>query len=298
MTITSPSTLFCSKEDLNKAIDLLSRYKKGEIDPDSVSDDSLWRAKQIKDSMMHPQTGKIIPAPLRLSAFMPANVVICFGLMLPNPSMPTLIFWQWVNQSYNLLLNHANRNASNSLSNSQIALAYSVAVGSSCSLAVGLTQLVKRGYIPGMFRHVVPYTAVASAGVANVLVMRYNEISQGVMVQDKYGEDLGVSQKAGFMGVSLTAVSRAVWSVPALVVPPVMTGVLKKISPAFRRTKVLHVPFELLSIAVSITFGVPFAIALFKSDMEVEVDKLEDKFRSMKDSHGDPVEKVYFHKGM
>ena len=49
---------------------------------------------------------------------------------------------------------------------------------------------------------------------------------------------------------------------------------------------------------MSITFGVPFAIALFKSDMEVEVDKLEDKFRSMKDSHGDPVEKVYFHKGM
>ena len=63
-----------------------------------------------------------------------------------------------------------------------------------------------------------PYTAVASAGVANVFVMRLNEVQQGVAVMDEDGNKLGISKKAGMLGVSLSAVSRAVWSIPCLVV--------------------------------------------------------------------------------
>ena len=297
MTITSPSTLLCTKDDLAKALVLIDRYKNGHVHPDEVTEKKLWRAKQIKDSMLHPQTGEVIPAPFRLSAFMPTNVIICYGMMLPNASLPVLLFWQWMNQSYNLLVNHANRNASNPMSNSQIGLAYAVAVTASSSIAVGLSQLVKRGIVPSMFRHVVPYTAVASAGMANVFVMRYNEISEGVMVQDEHGKDMGVSQIAGKMGVSLSAVSRAVWSIPALVIPPITMALLKR-NAKFAGMKRIHLPLELLTIGVSITFGVPFAIALFKSDMEVEVDKLEARFQGMTDSQGHPLDKIYFHKGM
>lgn len=38
--------------------------------------------------------------------------------------MASQLFWQWFNQSYNVGVNHANRNASNQMSNSQIMLAY------------------------------------------------------------------------------------------------------------------------------------------------------------------------------
>jgi hypothetical protein len=59
-----------------------------------------------------------------------------------------MVFWQWINQSYNLVVNHANRNTSNVMSTSQIGAAYAIAVGASCSVAVGMSQAVKRGIFP------------------------------------------------------------------------------------------------------------------------------------------------------
>jgi tricarboxylate carrier len=266
--------------------------------PAHVTEAQLWRAQQIRDSMQHPQTGEVIPAIARMSAFMPVNIVLCYGLLLPQVSVASTVFWQWLNQSYNLLVNHANRNASNEMSLKQMGLAYGAAVGASCSIAVGMGQLVKRGLVPRALSHVVPYTAVASAGVVNVFVMRANEISEGVTVSGADGTPLGVSKKAGLLGVSLSGVSRAVWSIPALVIPPLVMGGLKAASPAFARTKVLHVPMELLSIGLSLMFGVPFAISLFKSTMEVPVHRLEKEFHNLTDKDGLPIKTVFFHKGL
>lgn len=229
---------------------------------------------------------------------MPVNILLCYGLLLPQTSIATTVFWQWLNQSYNLVVNHANRNASNEMSLQQMGMAYGAAVGASCSIAVGMGQLVKRGLVPKALSHVVPYTAVASAGVVNVFVMRANEVSEGVTVSSADGTALGVSKKAGLLGVSLSAVSRAVWSIPALVIPPLVMGGLKAASPAFARTKVLHVPMELLSIGVSLAFGVPFAISLFQSTMEVPVHKLESQFHNLTDKDGLPIKTVFFHKGL
>ena len=106
---------------------------------------------------MHPQTGEVIPVLFRMSAFMPVNVIMCWGLLIPNASIPVTLFWQWLNQSYNLAVNYANRNASNSLSNTQIGVAYGVAVTASCSIAVGLGQLVKKGVVPRALSHVVSF---------------------------------------------------------------------------------------------------------------------------------------------
>jgi tricarboxylate carrier len=297
MRITSPSTLLCTRQDLSTAKTLLAAYRDGSIAP-TVTEAQLWRAQQIRDSMEHPQTGQVIPAFARMSAFMPVNIILCYGLLLPQASVATTMFWQWLNQSYNLVVNHANRNATNAMSVSQMALAYGTAVTASCSIAVGLGQLVKRGVFPKSVASMVPYTAVASAGVANVFVMRWNEVSEGVVVKDKSGRELGVSQRAGLIGVSLSAVSRAVWSIPALVIPPVVMNTLKSRSPAFARTKVLHIPMELLSIAVSLTFGVPFAISLFQSNMEVSVDRLESKFQGLRYDNGEPIKTVFFNKGL
>ena len=52
--------------------------------PAHVTEAQLWRAQQIRDSMQHPQTGEVIPAIARMSAFMPVNIVLCYGLLLPQ----------------------------------------------------------------------------------------------------------------------------------------------------------------------------------------------------------------------
>lgn len=39
------------------------------------------------------------------------NVFQVVGLLLPNPTTASTIFWQWLNQSHNACVNYANRNA-------------------------------------------------------------------------------------------------------------------------------------------------------------------------------------------
>lgn len=36
-----------------------------------------------------------------MSAFVPTNLLIVGGMLMPNPSLKGVIFWQWANQSLN-----------------------------------------------------------------------------------------------------------------------------------------------------------------------------------------------------
>ena len=206
------------------------------------------------------------------------------------------IFWQWVNQSYNLGVNYANRNASNKLSTKQLLTAYGSAVVASCSVALGLSECVKRGIFPRFVARFVPFTAVSSAGALNVFVMRWNEVSNGVQVYDENDKRLGVSKKAGLLGVSLTALSRVVWNFPALGIPPVVLSLVTK--KGWVTSSYGKIAVQLGAIGLSLHFGVPFAIAMFKPDLEVPVEKLEEEFQNMKDENGEPIKSVFFHKGL
>ena len=53
------------------------------------------------DSTLHPDTGLPVPLPFRMSAFVPTNLIIIAGMLMPNPSLKSVIFWQWANQSLN-----------------------------------------------------------------------------------------------------------------------------------------------------------------------------------------------------
>lgn len=46
-------------------------------------------------------TGEAVPLPFRLSAFVPTNLLIVGGMLMPNPTLKSVIFWQWANQSLN-----------------------------------------------------------------------------------------------------------------------------------------------------------------------------------------------------
>lgn len=298
LDVTDPRTLLVSEDELSRALTMIQDYRSGRRD---FMEEDLWRAKKIKDAIVHGDTGEKIFAPFRLSAFVPMNIVICAAMLMPNPSMASQLFWQWFNQSYNVGVNHANRNASNQMSNSQIMLAYGGAVAVSCSLAAGLSQLVKKApslspALRATLSRFVPFTAVATAGVVNVFLMRKNEMTEGIAVQDKDGNVVGKSQRAGLFALTQTSISRCLTTAMVMAVPPIiMAGAEKTL---LKRYPKLHWPVNLGVITGMLFAALPIAIAVFPQNCSVSAKLLEPQFHNLKDAKGNPIDTLSYNKGL
>ena len=66
----------------------------------------------------------------------------------------------------------------------------------------------------------IPFTAVSSAGFANIVVMRYNETLEGVNVMDSEGNVYGKSKKAGLLGVGMCGMTRVCMPICYLILTP------------------------------------------------------------------------------
>ena len=93
---------------------------------------------------------------------------------------------QLVNQTYNAGMNYGNRNASTTYTNGDLIRGYSGAVATSMSIAlISRTLLAKRlASISGarliLASVCLNYFAAAFAGVANVCLMRFKELKEGI----------------------------------------------------------------------------------------------------------------------
>ncbi|VDN20461.1 unnamed protein product [Gongylonema pulchrum] len=177
----------------------LGQYEAGKAG--AVSNKELWEAQKIKSAICHPDTGQKIFPPFRMSGFVPFGWITVTGMLLPNPSWPSLLFWQWLNQTHNALVNYSNRNATQDQPLSRYVTAYCVAVSSACSIAAGLTYLIKRAnHLDPMKRMIiqrfVPLPATSLASGLNVLCMRWNEIGSGIDVYDSNRRVVGTSKIA------------------------------------------------------------------------------------------------------
>eukprot|EP01114_Cavostelium_apophysatum_P014078 TRINITY_DN3556_c0_g1_i1.p1 TRINITY_DN3556_c0_g1~~TRINITY_DN3556_c0_g1_i1.p1 ORF type:complete len:350 (-),score=42.55 TRINITY_DN3556_c0_g1_i1:9-1013(-) len=303
MDVTDVRTIFTSDKKLHDALELLDEYKKRGSPPVTEQEaENLWDAKKLRDAIVHPDTGKQIPLPVRFSFFVPSNVLITAGMLLPNPSIASVVFWQWINQSYNIALNHANRNASNEMSTETIAKTYASAVAISCGVAVGLGQAAKRvtGISPAarsILLKSVPFVAVSTAGVANVFMMRWNEAKEGISVRDAEGNDLGKSKQAGFNALTQVATSRVLTALPVLTFPQIIMSGLERTS-FVKRYPVVVTPLNLAVIAGILWTALPVAIAAFPQKVAISPQKLEPQFHNLKDKNGKPIEVVYYNKGL
>lgn len=80
--VTDMRTLFTSKKQLEEAKALIEKYEKGQVQLGvDVAMNEIWKAKKICNAMIHPDTGEVIPAPFRFSAFLPANLFIVAGML-------------------------------------------------------------------------------------------------------------------------------------------------------------------------------------------------------------------------
>jgi tricarboxylate carrier len=291
--------LLNTTEDISVARELISNYKNG----NGSMTPELWRAKRVLDSTLHPDTGTPVLLPFRMSSYVLSNLVVTVGMLTPNLGTAGTLFWQIANQSLNVAVNTANANKSHPLSTTQLITNYFLAVGGSCSVALGLNSIVPRlkNVSPStkvILGRLVPFAAVVSAGLVNVFLMRSEEIRKGISVYDvNSNKELGNSRTAAKYAVTETALSRVINAAPIMVLPALalvrlQRGVLRG------KSKFVETMANLGLITVTSFAVLPFALAVFPQKRTLDVKKLEDKFRDLKDENGKPINEVWFNRGM
>lgn len=214
-----------------------------------------------------------------------------------------------------MAINNANANKSTPLSVSKITQSYFLAVGASCSVALGLNALVPRlkrvsPATKTILTRLVPFAAVATAGALNVFLMRGEEIRQGIDVYPVLSESdkarlaeegksessvasLGKSRKAATLAVSETALSRVLNSSPIMVIPPLILVRLQK-QEWLKKNPRLTLPINLGLILGTSLFALPLALAAFPQRQSVDALSLEEVFWEK----GGETGKVVFNRGI
>ncbi|CUS20352.1 LAQU0S01e04698g1_1 [Lachancea quebecensis] len=297
--IADPFMLLTTENDLQKARDVVSAYRRGEL---KQTTPEFWHAKKQLDSTVHPDTGETVLLPFRMSCCVLSNLVVTAGMLTPGLGTAGTIFWQWTNQSLNVAINSANANKSHPMSMQQLITNYTMAVTASCGVAVGLNKIVPRltkisANTRLILGRLVPFAAVVSAGIVNVFLMRGDEIRKGISVYDKNGDEVGKSKKAAFLAVGETALSRVINATPIMVIPPLLLVRLQRNVLKGKSLGIQTLANLGLILGTSVA-ALPFALAVFPQYQGIDVHKLEKDLAGKKDKDGESVDKVYFNRGI
>lgn len=312
--ISDPRTLFTSSANLEHAKNLVTSYKQGKL-PSMTPE--LWHAKKTIDSTLHPDTGEPVFLPFRMSSFVLCNLVVTAGMLTPGLSTAGTVAWQVANQSLNVGINASNANKSTPLSMSSLAKSYFLAVGASCSVALGLNALVPRmkRLSPSartLLSRLVPFAAVATAGILNVFLMRADEITNGIDIypvsrtpppqpagdtpwkydnsdQESTPQSLGKSKRAATLAVAETAFSRVMNATPIMVLPPLVLIRLQRSDWLKHRPRML-LPLNLGLILGTSIFALPLALGVFPQRQRIAVSRLEEEFWDKAGGQGAEVE--------
>ena len=105
-------------------------------------------------------------------------------------------------------MNYGNRNATSTYTSEDILKSYSVAVGSSIVVALGIRKLLS-GYTRNakgaqliVYNSISSFFACSTAGYLNAYFMRRTELEKGIDVMDSEGTILGKSKVAAGKAVS------------------------------------------------------------------------------------------------
>ncbi|XP_015754769.1 PREDICTED: sideroflexin-5-like [Acropora digitifera] len=269
LDVTDPRTLFVGEKKLQDSISLLTQFKNGTL-PHGTTDQKLWEARKVKEAIIHPDTGKKIFMPFRMSGYVPFGTVTVLGMLLPAPSFPTVIFWQWMNQSHNAAVNYSNRNAS--------------------KVSINVQELVMEVGIGNRFLFF--FFTLATANICNVVLMRNHELFTGIEVKDRNGNVVGTSKIAAQKAVFETTLTRVFLPLPALVIPPLVMQFLERTKFLMKRPR-LHFPVQVLVCVASFGFGLPLAIALFPQISKVSPSTLEPEIQKNTEETT-----LYYNKGL
>uniref|UniRef100_A0A8C4NBZ4 Sidoreflexin n=1 Tax=Eptatretus burgeri TaxID=7764 RepID=A0A8C4NBZ4_EPTBU len=293
--ITDMRTVLLPNSALDEAKQLVTQSRLGIVPPGTTREQQHY-AKKLYDSAFHPDSGERMNILGRMSFQVPGGMAITGAMLQFYRTVPAVVFWQWVNQSFNALVNYTNRNAASPITGKQIGIAYITATTAALVTALGLNLYTKKA--PTLVARWVPFGAVAAANCVNIPMMRQQEIANGIKVTTKEGKELGYSQKAAIKGISQVIMSRVTMAAPGMIILPIIMEHLEKYR-FMQRIKVLHAPIQITLVGCFLTFMVPAACALFPQTCSMPVSSLEPRLRQVvQERYGDTVSSVYFNKGL
>ena len=240
----------------------------------------MLKKKTIVESFIHPDTGKPIFWPMRMSSLVPINLPIVFGIIMTRQTPLNTAFWQWLNQTYNAGMNYGNRNASSPNTINDLIVGYSLAVTSSIGVSLGLKKLSYNltknlhGGTAILAHSVISYLAVATASFLNSYCMRRGEMKKGIKIYDELGEEMGISKISAKKAVLQTASSRIVLSFPIFMIPGIGMAALDRLG-MIPRSRALRIAVELSLIGFSLWIALPLSVALFPQKGEISSNQLE-----------------------
>ncbi|XP_055107709.1 sideroflexin-3 isoform X7 [Symphalangus syndactylus] len=208
---------------------------------------------------------------------------------------PTVVFWQWVNQSFNAIVNYSNRSGDTPITVRQLGTAYVSATTGAVATALGLKSLTK--HLPPLVGRFVPFAAVAAANCINIPLMRQRELQVGIPVADEAGQRLGYSVTAAKQGIFQVVISRICMAIPAMAIPPLIMDTLEK-KDFLKRRPWLGAPLQVGLVGFCLVFATPLCCALFPQKSSIHVSKLEPELRAQIHEQNPSVEVVYYNKGL
>ncbi|KAL2720395.1 sideroflexin-2 [Vespula squamosa] len=225
-------------------------------------------------------------------SLVPGGMAVTGAMLQFYKTTTAVVFWQWVNQSFNALVNYTNRNANSPVTTNQLGAAYVSATAAAMITAIGCKSFWEKRANPLMARYV-PFAAVAAANCANIPLMRQNEIRNGIEVTDENGRKLSKSKIAAAKGISQVVISRIIMCAPGMcqnnpcdvdashafiwkeiifnmILPPIMERLEKYAW--MQRIKILHAPIQVMMVGC-------FFIGKLRN--EEDVCTITDKFFSL-----------------
>jgi len=292
-TVTDPRNLFASSAQLEAAKNLVTQYKLG-IEPQGTTHEQVWQAKKVYDSAFHPDTGEKQFILGRMSAQVPMNMSITGAMMTFYKTTPAVVFWQWLNQSFNAAVNYTNRSGDAEITTAMLGQAYVSATGAALCVALGLNAAVKT--LPPIVGRFVPFAAVAAGNMVNIPLMRQRELKHGVPIFDEDGNRLGESKVAARNAVAMTVFSRIVMATPGMSIPPIIMNYLDK-KAFMKRMPWLASPIQIGMVGFILVFATPLCCAIFPQTASIKVDSLEPELQKQINDKGG-IQYVYFNKGL
>ncbi|XP_076174666.1 sideroflexin 2 [Ptiloglossa arizonensis] len=299
--VTDFRTCVVPDSELLNAKKLCEDYKHGK-EPVGTTQEQIIYAKKLYESAFHPDTGELQNVFGRMSFQVPGGMAVTGAMLQFYKTNTAVIFWQWVNQSFNALVNYTNRNANSSMTNFQLMMAYANATAMAMFTAIQCKSFWAKRANPLMARYV-PFAAVAAANCVNIPLMRQNEIINGIEISDENGKKLTKSKLAATKGISQVIISRIIMCAPGMLIVPIIMERLEKYH-WMQRIKPLHAPIQVMIVGCFLTFMVPTACAIFPQKCSIESSTLErwelENYEQLKKNceNADIPTYLYFNKGL